>query len=93
MPATLVLADLEDPVVLVLNGAVLDAGKGLAELLHDGADLIMARREGDHGLILVDLAHGADNGGGTAQAALYKGAGLDLCPLGWTTVIPRSSAT
>lgn len=60
------LADLENPVVLILDSAVLDAGEGLAELLHHGADLIMTRREGDHGIALVDLAHGADDGGGAA---------------------------
>ena len=85
-----------NPVVLILNSTRLDTSQGLAELLHHRADLGVASREG-HGLIgtinlIVDLAHRGDNGSGAAQAALNKGAGLDLGPLdgSWSTVMPRS---
>ena len=71
--------------MLILDSTRLDTSQGLAKLLHHRADLGVASREG-HGLVgaidlVVDLAHRGDDGSGAAQAALDKGAGLDLGPL------------
>ena len=51
---SLLHVDLVDPVVLILDRAGLDAGERLAELLHDGADVLHAV---DDALVaVVDLA-------------------------------------
>ena len=85
------LAESADPVVLILDGTVLDAGKGLARLFMTGP--ISSWPSGrDHESHLVDLAHGADNGGGTARPHSTKAPELtsDHSTGRSSTVMPRS---
>ena len=80
------LADLADPAVLVLEGAVLNARERFAKLLHHRADLGATSRE-DNFLIgavdlVVDLTDWGDNRCGAAQAALNELATGNFLPAG-----------
>ncbi len=70
------LLDLVDPACRGFDGAHLDAGQGVVELLDYGAHLFHSGRELDEVAVVVDGAYGRDDRCSAAEAAL--GEVLDL---------------